>query len=124
MGNVEFIQLGVRIIEMEISLVRKEYFQDELPLGQETLHRKQLIDGVIYRGDFIQFSLDLATIAGELTPTMESLNNTLSVRYFISFLLRDEQNRKYYKQVPIVLSKGTSPVFPNLPSYRFGLVHV
>ncbi len=42
----------------------------------------------------------------ELTPTLPSLNNKFSVKYFLSIAIIDEMNRKYFKNSEIKFGRA------------------
>lgn len=120
-GLLRFLMVRVRIVDVEVNLVRKEVGADDLLIQQTTLTSKQLMDGPAHRGDQIPMQLDLASIADRLTGTMEAVNKMFSVRYYVGVILRDTEGRKYYKQVEVELVKGGRPA-PCLSNYKFGLV--
>lgn len=110
----------VRIVDVEVNLVRKEVGVDDLLIQQTILTSKQLMDGPAHRGDQIPMQLDLASIADRLTATMEAVNKMFSIRYYVGVILRDTEGRKYYKQVEIELVKGAE-LSPYLPNFKLGL---
>jgi len=69
----------------------------------QTLIKYEIMDGAPVKGEMIPVKLCLRGIPGDLTPTYPSINNILSVRYFINLVLVDEEDRRYFKQQEIFL---------------------
>ena len=108
-GTISFLDVRVGIIEGEIGIVRKEEYHNHDPAmnissaDQKTLYSKQILTGLVYKGESMPFTVDLAVLADQLTPTMEDLHRTVSINYYFNVLLRDKEGRRYYKQAEIRL---------------------
>jgi vacuolar protein sorting-associated protein 26 len=122
-GTLYFLLVRVRVIDVEVSLVRKEIFGDDVLVDTTILLTKQALHGPANRGDTVPVGLDLASVAGKLSPTMINVNKTFSIRHYIGVILKDAEGRKYYKQVEIILEKpGRPALYDILPDFRMGLV--
>ncbi|PJF16634.1 hypothetical protein PSACC_03559 [Paramicrosporidium saccamoebae] len=121
-GTVQFLLVRVRVIDVAVTLVRKELDGNNEVIEQTILSSRQILDGSAYRGDVLPVYLDLAALGTKASPTMNNINGTFSVRYYVGLVLRDAENRKYYKQVEIMLRRPErSVLYPVLPDYRLGL---
>lgn len=123
-GRLRFLLVRVRVVQAEVSLVKKEMTADEQVVHQSVLICKQVLDGPASRGDLVPIHLDLAAVQPRLSPTMDAINKTFSVRYFVSLVLRDAEGLKFFKQVEIRLVSAAprgAPA-PHLAEYRLGLV--
>jgi vacuolar protein sorting-associated protein 26 len=121
-GMMQFLLVRVRVIDVAVTLVRKELDGNNEVIEQTILASRQILDGSAYRGDVLPVYLDLAALGTKMSPTMSNINGTFSVRYYVGLVLRDAENRKYYKQVEIMLRRPEhSVLYPVLPDYRLGL---
>lgn len=126
-GRVDFLLVRARIIDAEISLVRREILNaGNVIIQSSTLYTKQILEGSAQKGDSIPVHLDLGVIGAELTESKENLAGRFSVRYYVAVFLRDSEGRKYYKQLEVTLQRGpgergSGSIFAALPMYRVGL---
>lgn len=106
-GILSFFLVRLNIVSVEAHLIRKEFAAgDETPISQEKISFAEILDGPAYGGDIIPVHLDLASVKDRLGPTLKLVNKMFSIRYFVAVILRDTENRKYYKQVEIELVKS------------------
>jgi vacuolar protein sorting-associated protein 26 len=54
------------------------------------------MDGAPVKGEVVPIRFYLAST--DLTPTYKNVNNRLSVKYLLSLVLFDEEDRRYFKQ--------------------------
>lgn len=102
-GRIYFMLVRLKIKHMELSLIRRESVG--LGLNQvndsQTLVRFEIMDGAPVRGETIPIRLFLRGY--ELTPTFRDVNKKFSTRTFLSLVLIDEDQRRYFKQSEIIL---------------------
>lgn len=97
-GEIVFSIVKVMIKKMELNIIRKEV----LGLGAnaktrtDEINKFEIMDGCPIKEEVIPIRMFFNGI-GELTPTMEKVNNKFSVRYFLNLIIHDELNRKYFK---------------------------
>lgn len=120
----------INVIDVEVTLLRKEFDPEDILLDQTVITKSQVLDGSAYRGDWFQVTLDLASVKDHLTPTRNQIQKSFSVKYYLALVIRDGEGRKYYKAVEIILTneKGqparnetvTKDILFN--NYKLGLV--
>jgi len=71
----------------------------------ENIAKYEIMDGAPVRGESIPVRLFLAPY--DLTPTMKSVHNKFSVKYYLNLVLVDEEDRRYFKQQEIHLWRKT-----------------
>lgn len=103
MGKVLFSLVKIRIMSMEIHLIRKETFGTGTSnkTETETLVRYEVMDGCPDKGEKVPIRMYLNGV--QLTPSYKNIHNRLSVRYLVNLVLVDEEDRKYFKQTEITI---------------------
>ena len=103
-GKVYFLLVRLKVKHMEIDIIRRELTGPN-PATQstdnETVAKFEIMDGAPVRGECIPVRVYLSGF--ELSPTLKSIHNRLSVKYFLNLVLIDEEDRRYFKQQEIVL---------------------
>jgi len=119
-GTIDFVLVKIKLKYMEIALIRREVsgegaknaivatntsagLSKEIITEMQTLIRYEVMDGQPVKGESIPVRLFLRGIAGDLTPTFDSVYNRFSVQYFLNLVLVDEEDRRYFKQSEIIL---------------------
>lgn len=102
-GKVFFILVRIKIVHMEIRLLRRETIGQapNLYVENETLCKYELMDGAPVKAESIPIRLFLGNI--DLTPTYRNVHSKFNVKYFLNLILIDEDGRRYFKQQEIAL---------------------
>ncbi len=103
-GKVYFLLVRLRVKYMEIDIIRRETTganQSSQSIDNDTIAKFELMDGAPVRGECIPVRIYLSGF--ELSPTYKTVQNRLSVKYFLNLVLVDEEDRRYFKQQEIVL---------------------
>jgi len=103
-GKVYFLLVRIKIKYMELNIVRKELtgINSKTPQSDsETLTKFEIMDGAPVKDQCIPVRLYLTGF--DLTPTYKNVQNKFSVKYFLSLVLVDEEERRYFKQQEIFL---------------------
>lgn len=121
-GKIFFLLVRIKIKHMELSIIRRETTgAGECPClahpsfpsltrrcpapnqynESETITKFEIMDGAPVRGETIPIRLFLGGF--DLTPTYREVNKKFSCRHYISIILVDEDNRRYFKQQEITL---------------------
>eukprot|EP00762_Andalucia_godoyi_P000991 ANDGO_03836.mRNA.1 Vacuolar protein sorting-associated protein 26 len=102
-GKIYFLLVKIRIKHMEVALIRRESTGSgpSLYTESETLTRFEVMDGAPVRGESIPVRMFLS--AYPLTPTYSNVNNKFSVRYYLNLFIIDDSDRRYFKQVEVIL---------------------
>ena len=103
-GKVYFLLVRLKVKYMEIDIIRRETTgsgPSNQSIDNETIAKFELMDGAPVRGECIPVRIYLSGF--ELGPTYKSVQNRLSVKYFLNLVLVDEEDRRYFKQQEIVL---------------------
>ena len=100
-GNVFFNLVRIKIKQMEIAIVRKETVGSgqNSETQKETLGKYEVMDGAPVKGEKIPIRYYLSGV--DLTPTYVS--KRFSTRYFLSLILIDNEDRRYFKEQEIIL---------------------
>jgi len=107
-GKVYFLLVRIKIKHMELNIVRKETTGNttgdakaNTHTDSETLIKFEIMDGSPVKDQCIPVRLYLKGL--DLTPTYKNVQNKFSVKYFLSLVLVDEEDRRYFKQQEIFL---------------------
>ncbi|KAL1914399.1 uncharacterized protein VTP21DRAFT_8917 [Calcarisporiella thermophila] len=102
-GKIYFMLIRIRIKHMELSIIRQEMTGSgpNQYSESETIAKFEIMDGAPTRGETIPIRLFLGGY--ELTPTFIDVNKKFSTCYFLSLVLIDEENRRYFKQQEVTL---------------------
>jgi len=103
-GKVYFLLVRIKIKHMELNIVRKETTGNsggQQNTESETLTKFEIMDGSPVKDQCIPVRLYLTGF--DLTPTYKNQQNKFSVKYFLSLVLVDEEDRRYFKQQEIFL---------------------
>jgi vacuolar protein sorting-associated protein 26 len=105
-GKVYFLLVRIKIKNMELNIIRRETLTSGSGSGgqntdNETLTKFEIMDGAPVKDQCIPVRLYLSGI--ELTPSYKNVQNKFSVSYFLSLVLIDEEDRRYFKQQEIFL---------------------
>ena len=103
-GRVTFKKVSIRLNSMEVRIIKKESVnaQDTQPLEQIII-AYEIMDGGPIKNEIVPIRFYLKPYC--LTPTMNNVNNRLSVTYLISLVLVDIENRQYFKKHEITLHR-------------------
>jgi len=103
-GKVYFLLVRIKIKHMELNIIRRETTGNAGATQQtdnETLTKFEIMDGAPIKDQCIPVRLYLSGF--DLTPTYKNVQNKFSVRYFLSLVLVDEEDRRYFKQQELFL---------------------
>lgn len=100
-GRIYFLLTRLKIKHMELSLMTRETsgLKPSTFLLDTTAIRFEIMDGSPVRGETIPIRLFLSGY--DLVPDMAS--NYFNVKNYLSLVIVDEDNRRYFKQTPIML---------------------
>jgi len=103
-GKVYFLLVRIKIKNMELNIIRRESTGASgasQNTDNETLTKFEIMDGAPIKDQCIPVRLYLSGF--ELTPTYKNVQNKFSVKYFLSLVLIDEEDRRYFKQQELFL---------------------
>jgi len=103
-GKVYFLLVRIKIKHMELNIIRRETTGSAGGAQQtdnETLTKFEIMDGAPVKDQCIPVRLYLSGF--DLTPTYKNVQNKFNVKYFLSLVLVDEEDRRYFKQQEIFL---------------------
>jgi len=110
LGKLFVLLIRIKVKHMELILIKKETTGSEpnLHIQTENVTKFEIMDGCPLKGETIPVRLFLGGL--NLTPTYKSVHNKFSVKYFITLMLVDDEDRRYFKQQEIIfwrkISKG------------------
>ena len=103
-GRVTFKKVGIRLNTMEIQIIKKETVNIPGAVPYQTVvARYEIMDGGPIKNETVPIRFFFKPY--DLTPTMDNINNKMSVQYFINLVLNDIEDRKYFKQHEIFLHR-------------------
>lgn len=105
-GKVIFKQIRIHIKYMELCVIRKEYSgNSQNPvLETDTLTHYEIMDGLPTEGTVVPIRFYLQPL--NLTPTMYRVDDRFSICYYLSLVIVDNQDRRYFKQQEIKLYRS------------------
>jgi vacuolar protein sorting-associated protein 26 len=99
-GKIYFIKVSMKVKTIEIHFIKKEIFcgakSDSILIS-----KFEIVDGSPADGDIVPIRMLLNGFA--LSPTYKELNNVISIKYFLKFVIIDEEDKSFYKQQEISL---------------------
>ncbi|EZG56713.1 putative vacuolar protein sorting-associated protein 26 [Gregarina niphandrodes] len=106
LGHVHFLVVKLVVKHMEINILRTEIVggilsdqsSAEGQLTHETtpVFRYELMDGTPGKGEIVPIRMNLRNVP--VGPTEINVANNFSVRYFLSVVIVDESDRRYFKK--------------------------
>jgi len=103
-GKVYFLLVRIKIKHMELNIIRRETVNGaagQTQTDNETLTKFEIMDGAPAKDECIPVRFYLSGV--DLTPTYKNVQNKFSVKYSLSLVLVDEEDRRYFKQQEIFL---------------------
>lgn len=118
-GSIFFHLIRIKIVSMELSLIRREKTK-RLPPTSTVISSFEIMDGTPVKGETIPIRMFLGELP--LTPSYSQVEG-VDVTYYIKAILLDEQNMRYVHKSRIFLwrqdpSKATEQPKFLLPSYN------
>ncbi len=102
-GKIYFIEVNMRARAVEVHLIRKESIGTGInALTDSTLITKfEVVDGNPAKDEMVPIRMFINSY--ELSPTYKDINNIVSVRYYLKFVVIDEEDKSFFKQQEILL---------------------
>ncbi|ETO26073.1 vacuolar protein sorting protein [Reticulomyxa filosa] len=129
-GKINFVLVRIKITHMELQILRRETTGSGPNLCNETeaVTKFEIMDGAPIKGETIPIRVFLEP--HDLTPTLNTVHNKFSVKYYLNLVLVDEEERRYFKQQEIILwrkdlkhSQNSDPAYfaPNYHDTKAGV---
>lgn len=99
-GKMYFIKVSMKVKTIEIHFIKKEIFCGS-KADSVLISKFEVVDGCPADGDIAPIRMLLNGFA--LSPTYKELNNVISIKYFLKFVIIDEEGKSFYKQQEISL---------------------
>lgn len=145
-GWIAFDLVRIRVKSCELAIVRKEFIStaiigrnsgeedgdlDEREMHSEVLGRWEVIEGDVHKGTPLMPFLLIGEVVPvriflnacpDAGPTMNVVAQLFSIRYFLNLVVIDWDNRRYFKQQEVILTRKeawdpkTDPVIPLIPA--------
>lgn len=106
-GNIHFILARIRILHMDIEIIRKEIVGsgDREVIESEVLAKFEIMDGLPVKDEVIPVRMYLRPY--DLSPSFRNIDRLFSVKYYINLVLVDSEERRFFKQQEIILWRDT-----------------
>lgn len=103
-GKIHFLLVRIRIKRMDLDIIQKEIVEHGPSSESEasTIFKYEVMDGAPAKGESIPVRFYLSSLT-DLTPTYSNVQNRFSVKYYVSLVLVDAEDRRYFKQQEIQL---------------------
>ncbi|KAL7722586.1 Vacuolar sorting protein 26 [Entamoeba marina] len=109
MGSIYIRLLRVKIGRVDVHLVRKEFSgKPQTEKNSSIINTFGIADGQLVKGDILPIRFYLKKIP--LTPTFDNIADAYSVRYYLSFVFVDDEDRKYETSLEILLNRFNAPI--------------
>ena len=103
-GSITFHKIPVQLKSIELVLLRIETTGTEK--STNTITKFEVVDGSPSNEQIIPIRFIIAgQLAKKLTRTMHRVRNVLNVAYYLDFVFIDEQNRRFFKQLELVMKR-------------------
>lgn len=106
-GKIDFLLVRIKIKHMEMQILKRESTGTGPNMYNETdvITKFEIMDGAPVKGETIPIRLFLKPFAKscKLTPTLRTVHNKFSVKYYLNLVLVDEEDRRYFKQQEVSL---------------------
>ncbi|KAL7718315.1 vacuolar protein sorting-associated protein [Entamoeba marina] len=102
-GDIVFRILKTSLRSIELHLLRKEQWDDHSKQSVTILKRFEVMDGAPLKGEKIPIRFPLKGI--DLTPTYHDVAGVFAVNHYISIVVIDYDERRYYSETPIIFHK-------------------
>ena len=114
-GKVHFLLVRIKLKSMQVDLVKTELVKGacQCYTTTRTLGKYEIMDGSPAKSETIPVRLHLGAYC--LTPTYINLQNKFTVKYYLSIVLVDEEDRRYFKRHDITLCRLIHPPVPPIP---------
>ncbi|KAK8798819.1 hypothetical protein WA158_007903 [Blastocystis sp. Blastoise] len=102
-GKIQFYNVKIKIVHMEIELLRKEINGDgeNAIVETETIATYEVMDGCPMKGDVVPVRIFLRPY--DVSPTVNKAFGCFNIKYYINLVLVDEEDRRFFKQSEVVL---------------------
>ncbi len=102
-GKVYFVNVNMRVRNIEINLMKVESIgHGSNKKGvTELINKFELVDGSPAAGELVPIRMFLNPES--VSPTYKEINNTVSVRYYVKFVITNEDDQTFFKQQEITL---------------------
>lgn len=99
LGKIYFVRVSMKVKSVEIHLLKKETINQKT---ENTLITKfEVVDGRPDADDIVPIRMFLNCY--ELSPTYRDINNIMSIKYYLKFVIIDDDDKAFFKQQEIFL---------------------
>jgi vacuolar protein sorting-associated protein 26 len=106
-GKIYFVRVNMKIKAAEVHLIKRETV-GSVPnqiVDSNLITKFEVIDGSPASGEIVPIRMFVNSY--ELSPTYKDINSYVSVRYFLKFVIIDEEDKSFFKQQEIIFWRKT-----------------
>lgn len=106
-GKIYFVRVNMKIKAAEVHLIKRETI-GSVPnqiVDSNLITKFEVIDGSPASGEIVPIRMFVNSY--ELSPTYKDINSYVSVRYFLKFVIIDEEDKSFFKQQEIIFWRKT-----------------
>ncbi len=102
-GKIYFINVQMKIKVVEVHLIRKEMIGVGINSHSDStlITKFEIVDGNPANDEIVPLRMFINSY--ELSPTYKDINNTISVRYYLKFVVIDNEDKSLFKLQEIIL---------------------
>ncbi len=107
-GKIYFVRVNMKVKAAEVHLIKRETLgSGSNQIVESNLITKfEVIDGSPASGEIVPIRMFINSY--ELSPTYKDINSYVSVRYFLKFVIIDEEDKSFFKQQEIIFWRKTA----------------
>ncbi|ELP85346.1 vacuolar protein sorting-associated protein, putative [Entamoeba invadens IP1] len=108
MGDLIMRNIKMMLSGIELHIIRKESWNNNTESQITILKKFEIMDGIVIKGEKIPIRLPLKGVP--LTSSYKNIGGVFSVDYFISVVIIDTDERRYFAETPIIVYSLSTPV--------------
>ena len=103
-GKIYFVEVNMKIKTVEVHLIKIESIGSGMNKKTDLnlISKFELIDGNPAAKEIVPIRMFISSFEN-LTPTYREINNMVSVKYFLKFVVINEDDKSFFKQQEITL---------------------
>jgi vacuolar protein sorting-associated protein 26 len=100
-GKIYFVRVNMKVKAAEVHLIKRETLGSgpNQTVDSNLITKFEVIDGNPASGEIVPIRMFINSY--ELSPTYKDINSYVSVRYFLKFVIIDEEDKSFFKQQEI-----------------------
>jgi vacuolar protein sorting-associated protein 26 len=104
MGKLYFVDVQMKVKAVEVHLIKAEYIGSGTNRKSDfnLISKFELVDGNPAANEIVPIRMFISNFEN-ISPSYRELNNIFSVKYFLKFVVINEDDKSFYKQQEVFL---------------------